>query len=137
MMHASVPNAPFGGVGNSGTGAYHGKYGFDAFTHRRTVVSCPAWLEYLFSFRYPPYSSKNISKVISKNDPGFKRGESMADQAAGAPFGDYLMRLLRIGVKVAGFAVVLALLDTMMGGQSRLMGVLRSSFAGMRSTLGQ
>lgn len=37
-LHFFVANAPFGGVGNSGTGAYHGKYGFDEFTHQRTVA---------------------------------------------------------------------------------------------------
>ncbi len=37
MIHAAVDGAPFGGVGNSGMGAYHGKAGFDTFTHYRTV----------------------------------------------------------------------------------------------------
>ncbi|KAF5625189.1 aldehyde dehydrogenase (NAD+) [Fusarium tjaetaba] len=46
-MHAGVPNAPFGGVGDSGMGFYHGKYGFLAFTHQRTVVELPAWLDKL------------------------------------------------------------------------------------------
>lgn len=41
MLHAMVPGLPFGGVGNSGTGAYHGKAGFDTFTHRRTVATQP------------------------------------------------------------------------------------------------
>ncbi|NGP07411.1 aldehyde dehydrogenase family protein [Rhodococcus sp. 14C212] len=38
-LHYIVTNAPFGGVGNSGTGAYHGKYGFDEFSHQRTVAT--------------------------------------------------------------------------------------------------
>lgn len=38
LIHASLHGAGFGGVGNSGTGAYHGKAGFDEFTHRRTVA---------------------------------------------------------------------------------------------------
>ena len=37
MIHAAMDGAPFGGVGNSGMGAYHGKAGFDTFTHYRTV----------------------------------------------------------------------------------------------------
>lgn len=37
IVHAVLPGAPFGGVGNSGSGAYHGRAGFDTFTHRRTV----------------------------------------------------------------------------------------------------
>lgn len=39
ISHAFLPGAPFGGVGNSGYGAYHGKTGFDTFTHRRTVAN--------------------------------------------------------------------------------------------------
>jgi coniferyl-aldehyde dehydrogenase len=37
MLHAAIDGAPFGGVGNSGMGAYHGKTGFDSFSHYRTV----------------------------------------------------------------------------------------------------
>jgi coniferyl-aldehyde dehydrogenase len=39
LVHAMLPDAPFGGSGNSGSGAYHGKAGFDTFTHRRTVAN--------------------------------------------------------------------------------------------------
>lgn len=39
LLHASLSNAPFGGVGGSGTGAYGGKAGFDEFTYRRTVAA--------------------------------------------------------------------------------------------------
>ena len=38
MLHFQL-DGPFGGVGNSGSGAYHGKAGFDEFTHRRVVAS--------------------------------------------------------------------------------------------------
>ncbi|KAF5688646.1 aldehyde dehydrogenase (NAD+) [Fusarium denticulatum] len=38
LMHYGVPGAPFGGVGDSGQGYYHGKYGFMAFTHQRTIL---------------------------------------------------------------------------------------------------
>lgn len=38
LIHAFLPGAGFGGIGNSGTGAYHGKAGFDEFTHHRTVA---------------------------------------------------------------------------------------------------
>ncbi|MFR9805007.1 aldehyde dehydrogenase family protein [Pseudonocardia sp. RS010] len=42
IVHAFAPGASFGGVGNSGTGAYHGKVGFDRFSHVRTVVASVA-----------------------------------------------------------------------------------------------
>lgn len=38
MMHLSNPNLPFGGVGDSGTGAYHGRYSFEAFSHRKAIL---------------------------------------------------------------------------------------------------
>lgn len=79
-MHAGVPNAPFGGVGESGTGYYHGKYGFLAFTHLRTVVELPTWLEKLLAMRYPPYDRGNKDKLAVKNTLGFCRGETMQDQ---------------------------------------------------------
>ncbi|MFI9832870.1 aldehyde dehydrogenase family protein [Streptomyces sp. NPDC051913] len=41
FLHAAVSNAPFGGVGGSGSGAYGGRTGFDTFTHRRTVATQP------------------------------------------------------------------------------------------------
>lgn len=82
-MHAAVPNAPFGGVGESGYGAYHGVWGFLAFSHQRTVVSMPTWMDKLMGFRYPPFDLKNLSKIAIKNNLGFKRGEGMQDQKVG------------------------------------------------------
>ena len=53
IMHIANENMPFGGVGNSGMGNYHGKLSFDAFSHRRAVVTTPVWLD--LPFRYMPY----------------------------------------------------------------------------------
>jgi hypothetical protein len=54
---------PFGGVGASGIGAYHGKYSFDAFSHHRTVVYAPNWTEFLVSKRNPPYIAETVAFV--------------------------------------------------------------------------
>ena len=54
IMHIANENSPFGGVGNSGLGSYHGKESFTAFSHKRTVVFTPQWLD--VPFRYMPYS---------------------------------------------------------------------------------
>jgi len=43
MLHLSVEDLPFGGVGHSGQGAYHGEYGFLTFTHERAVFEAPVW----------------------------------------------------------------------------------------------
>jgi delta 1-pyrroline-5-carboxylate dehydrogenase len=60
-------NLPFGGVGASGLGAYHGKFSFDAFSHRRTVVYAPNWTESLLSKRNPPYNLKTLSLLEKLN----------------------------------------------------------------------
>jgi aldehyde dehydrogenase (NAD+) len=56
VLQASVPGLPFGGVGASGMGAYHGKAGFDTFSHRRSVLRRPFRLD--APFRYPPYEGR-------------------------------------------------------------------------------
>ena len=53
MLHVAVPDLPFGGVGASGIGAYHGKAGFDTFSHRRSVLAKPARPD--VRVLYPPY----------------------------------------------------------------------------------
>lgn len=62
IMHISNPHLPFGGVGESGIGGYHGQYGFDAFTHYKSVLE----KTYLFEpfLKYLPY--KNWKKKILK-----------------------------------------------------------------------
>lgn len=45
VMHIANPNMPFGGVGNSGMGSYHGKSGFDAFSHQKSVLDKATWID--------------------------------------------------------------------------------------------
>ena len=52
---------PFGGVGASGMGSYHGKFSFDAFSHRRTIAYAPNWTEPMVSKRNPPYNDKTLA----------------------------------------------------------------------------
>lgn len=54
-LHIAVPDLPFGGVGESGMGAYHGKASFDTFTHRKSVLKKPFALDP--PILYPPYSA--------------------------------------------------------------------------------
>ncbi|PWH85442.1 aldehyde dehydrogenase [Brumimicrobium oceani] len=61
VMHIANPKLPFGGVGNSGMGNYHGKAGFDAFTHQKSVLDKATWLDP--SVKYPPYSMKKLKIV--------------------------------------------------------------------------
>lgn len=63
IMHIVNHSTPFGGVGNSGMSAYHGKDSFLAFSHRRTVISTPTWVD--MPFRYMPYKLfKFIKKMV-------------------------------------------------------------------------
>jgi aldehyde dehydrogenase (NAD+) len=63
FMFAANPNLPFGGVGNSGTGAYHGKIGFDNFSHLKTVMKRSFWFD--VPLRYPPFTDKKF-KLLRK-----------------------------------------------------------------------
>lgn len=60
VLHLTVPDLPFGGVGQSGMGAYHGKSGFDTFSHSKAVLDKPMRPDP--SLMYPPYT--NIKKRI-------------------------------------------------------------------------
>jgi aldehyde dehydrogenase (NAD+) len=65
VAHLANPNLPFGGVGNSGTGAYHGKFSFDTFTHYKAVLNKVVWPD--VPLRYPPYNAKlGIVKQVMK-----------------------------------------------------------------------
>ena len=65
VIHVANGNLPFGGVGNSGMGSYHGKASFDAFTHKRSVMERGTFVE--FNIRFAPYKEKiNILKKIMK-----------------------------------------------------------------------
>ncbi len=63
LMHISNPNLPFGGVGESGMGAYHGKFGFDTFSHHRAIHTRSTKLDP--SLMYPPYTAKK-EKLLRK-----------------------------------------------------------------------
>jgi aldehyde dehydrogenase (NAD+) len=56
VIQFSNKRLPFGGVGHSGTGAYHGKYGFDTFSHKKSIVKKGTWLD--IPLRYAPYGNK-------------------------------------------------------------------------------
>ncbi|WP_421773132.1 aldehyde dehydrogenase [Gracilimonas sp.] len=56
LAHLGNHHLPFGGVGKSGMGAYHGKYSFDTFSHTKSIMKKPFWLD--IPFRYAPYKGK-------------------------------------------------------------------------------
>lgn len=54
IMHFTNPNLPFGGVGNSGIGNYHGQYGLETFSHKKSILKKATWGEP--NLKYPPYT---------------------------------------------------------------------------------
>lgn len=62
IMHIASSELPFGGVGHSGMGSYHGEKSFETFSHQKSVLKKPFWLD--IPLRYPPYKSKLLEKVI-------------------------------------------------------------------------
>ncbi|TVY91013.1 Beta-apo-4'-carotenal oxygenase, partial [Lachnellula willkommii] len=74
FYHGSIPTLAFGGVGDSGQGAYRGKSSFDTFTHRRSVTTTPSWIEKMLDIRYPPYAGKlEKFRKMSGKKPNFDR----------------------------------------------------------------
>ena len=55
VVHISNKNLPFGGVGHSGMGGYHGKHSFELFSHKKSISKRGTWLD--LPLRYPPYTS--------------------------------------------------------------------------------
>lgn len=63
LMHLVNDNLPFGGVMTSGQGHYHGKYSFRTFSHIKSIVDMPTWLDVFL--KYPPYT-KFKQKLLRK-----------------------------------------------------------------------
>jgi len=65
LMHIVNPKLPFGGIGHSGMGAYHGKFSFKTFSHAKSVVKKGTWLD--MPIRYAPFKNKlSIIKKLMK-----------------------------------------------------------------------
>ena len=65
MVHFSNNKLPFGGVGHSGIGAYHGQLSFDVFSHHKAVVKKATWID--LPLRYAPYKGKLtiVKKILN------------------------------------------------------------------------
>jgi aldehyde dehydrogenase (NAD+) len=63
IMHIVPQTLPFGGVGNSGMGSYHGKKSFETFSHKRSILKRKTWLD--IALRYPPFTESK-KKIVEK-----------------------------------------------------------------------
>jgi len=63
LMHTATPHMGFGGVGESGMGAYHGKLSFDTFTHYKSIMDKKMWID--MPIRYAPFDGKK-ERILRK-----------------------------------------------------------------------
>ncbi|XP_068253848.1 aldehyde dehydrogenase family 3 member B1-like [Nyctibius grandis] len=68
LMHVTLTSLPFGGIGSSGHGMYHGKFTFDTFTHHRGCLHRSMGREALNALRYPPYSPQKLGIVRAASE---------------------------------------------------------------------
>lgn len=62
IIHLATDRMGFGGVGESGMGAYHGRTGFNAFSHTKSIVDKKTWLD--LPMRYQPYDRKHFARLL-------------------------------------------------------------------------
>jgi beta-apo-4'-carotenal oxygenase len=98
FFHGAVNTVPFGGVGDSGWGAYRGKASFDTFTHFRTIAETPTWAEKLIRVRYMPYDFKalNLLNRLTGQKPNFDRSGKVVKG-----FGYWISLIFGLGGKSA------------------------------------
>ncbi|GAB1864993.1 Fatty aldehyde dehydrogenase [Camponotus japonicus] len=91
ILHATVETLPFGGVGNSGIGAYHGKYTYDTFTHKKgcLIRNYNKFAEMLGKNRFSPYSDKKLMLL-----------RHLLERRPGIPGAKYLPYVLMFGLGV-------------------------------------
>ncbi|KAK1828131.1 beta-apo-4'-carotenal oxygenase [Podospora conica] len=102
-FHGSVATVPFGGVGDSGMGATHGKAAFDGFTHQRTVAETPGWADALLRVRYMPYDWGRLRFMqrMTGKKPNFDRNGAVVKG-----LGYWLAFLVGLGAKGAKGALL-------------------------------
>ena len=62
VIHLATSHLGFGGVGESGMGAYHGKIGFDTFSHKKSILDKKTWMD--LPMRYKPYGKDLYGKLL-------------------------------------------------------------------------
>uniref|UniRef100_F7C681 Aldehyde dehydrogenase n=1 Tax=Xenopus tropicalis TaxID=8364 RepID=F7C681_XENTR len=64
LLHSTLISLPFGGIGHSGMGKYHGKFSFDTFSHHRACLLRSDGREKLNEIRYPPYTEQHLGMAV-------------------------------------------------------------------------
>jgi len=114
LLHCGADGLPFGGIGPSGSGYHTRKFSFELFTHQRSSMDSPSWVDKLLGSRFPPYNVKKeswLKTVLGVRlpprplPPPGSEGESKINRVRSGPGQEWL---LLIGVLV----VVVALRGT-------------------------
>ncbi|XP_055353733.1 aldehyde dehydrogenase, dimeric NADP-preferring-like [Paramacrobiotus metropolitanus] len=96
IMHCAVDALPFGGVGSSGIGSYHGFSSFETFSHKRSVLQKKLGWDFLLASRYPPYSNSkiNTTTALLKYRPALPKWLGTAIVFGAGALSGYVLRLL-------------------------------------------
>ncbi|XP_051522167.1 aldehyde dehydrogenase family 3 member A2a [Myxocyprinus asiaticus] len=98
LVHFTISDLPFGGVGNSGTGCYHGKYSFDQLSHLRSCLIKKLNMELVNQMRYPPHTSEKLrwARILLLKQVNLARWRRMAQVAMLAALATFVVqRFLR------------------------------------------
>ncbi|KAK3560294.1 hypothetical protein QTP86_006110 [Hemibagrus guttatus] len=98
LVHFTISDLPFGGVGNSGTGCYHGKYTFDQLSHLRSCLIKNLSMERLNLIRYPPHSAEKLrwARILLSKQVNIKRWRQLVQVAMFAALAAFVVqRFLR------------------------------------------
>ncbi|GCC18868.1 hypothetical protein chiPu_0020914 [Chiloscyllium punctatum] len=68
IVQMTLNTLPFGGIGYSGIGAYHGKFSFDTFSHKRACLLKNVGMEKVNATRYPPYNEQKLTWLLWATD---------------------------------------------------------------------
>ncbi|KAH9816540.1 Aldehyde/histidinol dehydrogenase [Melampsora americana] len=94
LIQFAIPGLPFGGIGQSGSGNYHGYYSFLTFTYERASANLPTWADFLFNRRYPPYTPFKLkifsaimgpARIKGKSNPGLVPRSAQAGKRTWLP----------------------------------------------------
>ncbi|KAF5357137.1 hypothetical protein D9756_006811 [Leucocoprinus leucothites] len=126
VLHPGIDGLPFGGIGPSGSGYHTGKYSFDMFTHLRSSMDTPGWIDRILGFRFPPYNDKSFKGAsrLVKSLPPRPTGPPRAEAANG------------VATKWWGKWFLLAFAVAIAGGLTKrikILGTLLPRIAGSRS----
>lgn len=79
LIQFAIRGLPFGGVGQSGTGSYHGYQSFLTFTYERSCANLATWTDKAFAVRYPPYTESKLNLYSWIMGPSIIKGQSTPD----------------------------------------------------------